>query len=130
MIRRPPRSTRTDTLFPYTTLFRSDRAHLDPMPLRIAHELRGGVQAHRLRIEDAAREDRGMMAFQPRRHIDELGEGLGMAFGNAVTAETPDMFETSRHGVGPIAAAPHPADPFLLLSMFYPGIKDSRPPGP
>src|SRR3546814_20380033 len=33
MIRRPPRSTRTDTLFPYTTLFRSEilldqRAHL------------------------------------------------------------------------------------------------------
>src|SRR3546814_17684912 len=25
MTRRPPRSTRTDTLFPYTTLFRSDR---------------------------------------------------------------------------------------------------------
>src|SRR3546814_8506058 len=29
MIRRPPRSTRTDTLFPYTTLFRSDA--LDPV---------------------------------------------------------------------------------------------------
>src|SRR3546814_11410457 len=28
MIRRPPRSTRTDTLFPYTTLFRSDRSRL------------------------------------------------------------------------------------------------------
>src|SRR3546814_6606867 len=27
MIRRPPRSTRTDTLFPYTTLFRSGGAH-------------------------------------------------------------------------------------------------------
>src|SRR3546814_2725890 len=27
MIRRPPRSTRTDTLFPYTTLFRSRAAH-------------------------------------------------------------------------------------------------------
>src|SRR3546814_19623363 len=27
MIRRPPRSTRTDTLFPYTTLFRSRIAH-------------------------------------------------------------------------------------------------------
>src|SRR3546814_5525324 len=26
MIRRPPRSTRTDTLFPYTTLFRSQNA--------------------------------------------------------------------------------------------------------
>src|SRR3546814_1585752 len=29
MIRRPPRSTRTDTLFPYTTLFRSDPAALE-----------------------------------------------------------------------------------------------------
>src|SRR3546814_2928853 len=28
MIRRPPRSTRTDTLFPYTTLFRSHQAPL------------------------------------------------------------------------------------------------------
>src|SRR3546814_3824639 len=39
MIRRPPRSTRTDTLFPYTTLFRSDivalalhRVDEDPSP--------------------------------------------------------------------------------------------------
>src|SRR3546814_3575023 len=30
MIRRPPRSTRTDTLFPYTTLFRSYRAAIRP----------------------------------------------------------------------------------------------------
>src|SRR3546814_2150814 len=29
MIRRPPRSTRTDTLFPYTTLFRSVRNRVD-----------------------------------------------------------------------------------------------------
>src|SRR3546814_16319526 len=28
MIRRPPRSTRTDTLFPYTTLFRARTARL------------------------------------------------------------------------------------------------------
>src|SRR3546814_2971865 len=28
MIRRPPRSTRTDTLFPYTTLFRSNKTQL------------------------------------------------------------------------------------------------------
>src|SRR3546814_7153622 len=28
MIRRPPRSTRTDTLFPYTTLFRSIALHI------------------------------------------------------------------------------------------------------
>src|SRR3546814_10140977 len=32
MIRRPPRSTRTDTLFPYTTLFRSILGTGDPAP--------------------------------------------------------------------------------------------------
>src|SRR3546814_1300503 len=32
MIRRPPRSTRTDTLFPYTTLFRSARPFLRGRP--------------------------------------------------------------------------------------------------
>src|SRR3546814_14612604 len=36
MIRRPPRSTRTDTLFPYTTLFRS---------LRLANSGRDGLAA-------------------------------------------------------------------------------------
>src|SRR3546814_12325939 len=44
MIRRPPRSTRTDTLFPYTTLFRSsrwsgrDRPLLAHPPLRTVRE--------------------------------------------------------------------------------------------
>src|SRR3546814_3808095 len=32
MIRRPPRSTRTDTLFPYTTLFRSGYIPRDMLP--------------------------------------------------------------------------------------------------
>src|SRR3546814_8144394 len=34
MIRRPPRSTRTDTLFPYTTLFRSGQQAFEPAPPR------------------------------------------------------------------------------------------------
>src|SRR3546814_385725 len=50
MRRRPPRSTRTDTLFPYTTLFRSDR-------VRVLH---GGLHV-------------------PRRHPDLLGRS-GPAF--------------------------------------------------
>src|SRR3546814_20864314 len=33
MIRRPPRSTRTDTLFPYTTLFRSFRGETTKRPI-------------------------------------------------------------------------------------------------
>src|SRR3546814_3430653 len=42
MIRRPPRSTRTDTLFPYTTLFRSSllRALAYPARLELLHVLR------------------------------------------------------------------------------------------
>src|SRR3546814_13268287 len=32
LLRPPPRSTRTDTLFPYTTLFRSDKAAPDKQP--------------------------------------------------------------------------------------------------
>src|SRR3546814_1270347 len=36
MIRRPPRSTRTDTLFPYTTLFRSLQAQRDFLKQAIA----------------------------------------------------------------------------------------------
>src|SRR3546814_16765811 len=40
MIRRPPRSTRTDTLFPYTTLFRSlESADQDHVPVQVG---RGG----------------------------------------------------------------------------------------
>src|SRR3546814_13406722 len=34
MIRRPPRSTRTDTLFPYTTLFKTPIAGCSPSPSR------------------------------------------------------------------------------------------------
>src|SRR3546814_12446382 len=40
MIRRPPRSTRTDTLFPYTTLFRSANRLAGRWPV-IAVDLRG-----------------------------------------------------------------------------------------
>src|SRR3546814_13789281 len=39
MIRRPPRSTRTDTLFPYTTLFRSGLVELHPVLRARARDL-------------------------------------------------------------------------------------------
>src|SRR3546814_9777473 len=45
MIRRPPRSTRTDTLFPYTTLFEGDfslRFHLAP-PVLARRDPRTGI---------------------------------------------------------------------------------------
>src|SRR3546814_3123864 len=51
MIRRPPRSTRTDTLFPYTTLFRSaaigDFARSAIEPLDFAADIADhGLQVH------------------------------------------------------------------------------------
>src|SRR3546814_6298977 len=45
MIRRPPRSTRTDTLFPYTTLFRSD---IESIQLALESVSRAGVRSPRL----------------------------------------------------------------------------------
>src|SRR3546814_19077196 len=39
MIRRPPRSTRTDTLFPYTTLFRSGRQAINSPVQSFASDL-------------------------------------------------------------------------------------------
>src|SRR3546814_18048591 len=45
MIRRPPRSTRTDTLFPYTTLFRSIR-RIDPILRQIPPALPREQVAH------------------------------------------------------------------------------------
>src|SRR3546814_20957519 len=57
MIRRPPRSTRTDTLFPYTTLFRSfapffaERAHGRRL-LRFGLDADADVGARDLRFAD------------------------------------------------------------------------------
>src|SRR3546814_9825232 len=47
MIRRPPRSTRTDTLFPYTTLFRSSREPHHQLVQRQAGEKSDGEIARK-----------------------------------------------------------------------------------
>src|SRR3546814_16855336 len=73
MIRRPPRSTRTDTLFPYTTLFRSvvpgelvDDAHADAvLGLRAAIEV-GDEQ--RVLLGDLGQEIRLQRREMRRRH--------------------------------------------------------------
>src|SRR3546814_19391345 len=53
-IRRPPRSTRTDTLFPYTTLFRSHHLAEDVRPLAVGQP-RGVLPAVDLRLEGDVR---------------------------------------------------------------------------
>src|SRR3546814_18629574 len=59
MIRRPPRSTRTDTLFPYTTLFRSRRAE-------------GAGAADRAARKAARRGDLGQCEQHPPAHLARL----------------------------------------------------------
>src|SRR3546814_19070797 len=54
MIRRPPRSTRTDTLFPYTTLFRSQL----PVPARPAGPLRWKRKKQTSRCRDIGQKHR------------------------------------------------------------------------
>src|SRR3546814_2655337 len=77
MIRRPPRSTRTDTLFPYTTLFRSTRlaalGHAGAIEAA-AHR----VVAHTRQILDAAAADQHhgvllqVVPFRSEEHTSEL----------------------------------------------------------
>src|SRR3546814_7185535 len=81
MIRRPPRSTRTDTLFPYTTLFRSGtlRAVLRTALLAVLHPL--GVEhaaqdviAHAGKVAYTAAADQHNAVFLERseEHTSEL----------------------------------------------------------
>src|SRR3546814_7900951 len=80
MIRRPPRSTRTDTLFPYTTLFRSKPrpvpvgAHLGATGIPPVKRSRPGAlpQRHPLTSAAAAPARRGRRCARSEEHTSEL----------------------------------------------------------
>src|SRR3546814_6856434 len=77
MIRRPPRSTRTDTLFPYTTLFRSVRTQAAQVQARTARRVSVGAAAQRGRSVDRA----GILSAievlrEAADHLAEVGEAL------------------------------------------------------
>src|SRR3546814_17161042 len=67
MIRLPPRSTRTDTLFPYTTLFRSrdPQVHWDGYLLRLSRKL----------AERDVRRRHHALGPAGDEHLDEVGFG-------------------------------------------------------
>src|SRR3546814_6360048 len=91
MIRRPPRSTRTDTLFPYTTLFRSVGvvdAHQGAVARRLHQPLvdgegahgRGHVPAVRLEVDNRVlhrdlREGVIDVGIRPARRADDADLG-------------------------------------------------------
>src|SRR3546814_973052 len=105
MIRRPPRSTRTDTLFPYTTLFRSWRG----IALCKAEIIRPG-EAHALHaLVDVSQEiirlglDRkGIPAIgashylcHQRRVADAAGKGADSDRSEEHTSELPSLMRLS-----------------------------------
>src|SRR3546814_9395244 len=73
MIRRPPRSTRTDTLFPYTTLFRSPDLveQLEASGVEIAHALQkiATPEAHARRTTVAERSEEHTSELQSLMRI-------------------------------------------------------------
>src|SRR3546814_15530579 len=77
MKRRPPRSTRTDTLFPYSTLFRSVEKRVEQRPVRhrvaaVLHRLGLAIGARdRPRIEMVAPDHDRRLQFARRHHLVE-----------------------------------------------------------
>src|SRR3546814_13573978 len=84
MIRRPPRSTRTDTLFPYTTLFRSvdrrgraaARGRARPQPARTVRGMRPRAGARRAAVGVRAQPARAVPLELARDRARRLGAAV------------------------------------------------------
>src|SRR3546814_3681723 len=71
MIRRPPRSTRTDTLFPYTTLFRSRLQHAQRLASFQANTSKCYVRSPSL---ESACTNKPLLRWQTRRSEEHTSE--------------------------------------------------------
>src|SRR3546814_14915530 len=87
MIRRPPRSTRTDTLVPYTTLFRSDPVALDELQVERPEAGIGEVVDP---VEGGRRRDRRPRMRQVGKRGDDGGaQGLRGGHGPCILITAP-----------------------------------------
>src|SRR3546814_5242091 len=97
MIRRPPRSTRTDTLFPYTTLFRSEAGQFRIGDAGIQHDYQhGAADAERPAVvcPVRARSHRGAHPRQDRC-FEEEGPVDGRARSEEHTSELQSLMRIS-----------------------------------
>src|SRR3546814_9814930 len=101
MIRRPPRSTRTDTLFPYTTLFRSEAGTVITLFARLEHEAHFTRQTVRPRREDLrrARQHRGMGivpagVHRSEEHTSELQSLMRISYAVFCLKKNKDLKDT------------------------------------
>src|SRR3546814_10097210 len=99
MIRPPPRSTRTDTLFPYTTLFRS--LALDALAAGEHDRLGGGALGEDLRaavddhIVEAGRTEHGHARLQRQDALRAAGGRVGGVRSEEHTSELQSLMRTS-----------------------------------
>src|SRR3546814_18679042 len=99
MIRRPPRSTRTDTLFPYTTLFRSLRGGVlrqaEHVPASESGQASGPGDEQEAKRAHAAEEVRvGPLPGPGLR----LGEGLQLKAADQVMGEDAELLPGTEIG--------------------------------
>src|SRR3546814_18383474 len=88
MIRRPPRATRTDTLFPYTTLFRSDREDVDRFPVELEQVGRSGLAVPRA-VPGIGEADMVIVVdIVIERRADTVSTGVGLSGVEAADALT------------------------------------------
>src|SRR3546814_5918077 len=86
MIRRPPRSTRTDTLFPYTTLFRSQlcvRTSSTSWGIVHGHPTRPSVRSeeHTSELQSLMRISYAVFCLKKKKNITKVhGENIGRPF--------------------------------------------------
>src|SRR3546814_7775177 len=103
MMRRPPRSTRTDTLFPYTTLFRSVTfSPLDPLCLnwacRVTHDTAYTIVHHACdRQQLPSCRTPGIDPAEQRSHVAETqsAHALGNARSEEHTSELQSLMRIS-----------------------------------
>src|SRR3546814_4929207 len=91
MIQRPPRSTRTDTLFPYTTLFRSGRG----TPLRRRLRRRSAGRGGRTRPGGRPALDPGAAVHHARAPSTAAGRVLGFDRSEEHTSELQSLMRIS-----------------------------------
>src|SRR3546814_16955770 len=110
MIRRPPRSTRTDTLFPYTTLFRSDDVLLRAQAGAAADLFVPAVDRALLGA------DLDLHVGRPPPPALHRAAGLGTVAGHGVLGDPAGAVvgrrdERHPHAVGRLVQAAHRPDP-------------------
>src|SRR3546814_6558353 len=86
MIRRPPRSTRTDTLFPYTTLFRSDLVIVPPSNPVVSVGTILGVPGVREALLETAAPVVGLSPIVGTSHVRGMAEQMLTSIGVEVSA--------------------------------------------